>query len=293
MGANQSNTTECMFGTQRFAEFEENWFERGESRLAFNGVWYGDNREGDKCVVKVFVEECGEKVGNWDTDARASLKAKSISNAFNRYFTATKKINFCIPDIVKMKNVAAFHLFGVFPIRGQIRDKEGTGVTKATNIVNTGDCVAIEDFIYGKYEKFNSNNGWINQSVKTEITEALSHFSYHYSRGEVLVCDLQGAEQRRMFYLTDPAVHSKEGPGYYGPTDLGIAGFQAFFENHKCNKLCQGMIKYDSNKRVKRHLNHVRFRTKRNSSYVYDIGLSKLQYRQNNNRQLVTVMEKS
>ena len=293
MGSNQSNTTECVFGTNRFAVFENNWFERGTSRLAFKGTWHGDNQEGGRCVVKVFVEECGEKVGNWDADARAALKAKTIADVFNKYFKGTKEIHFCIPEIVKMKDVAAFRLFGVFPIRGQVRDEEGTGNIEATKIVNTGDFVAVEEFIHGMYDKFNSNTGWINLSTKTEITEAFSHFSYHYSSGEILVCDLQGVEQDNRFYLTDPAVHAKEGPGYYGPTDLGIAGFHMFFENHICNMLCHGMLKFDSNIQIQRHLKIIRFRKTRNSSYVFDIGLRFLQYRQNNSKHLTTVLENS
>lgn len=42
--------------------------------------------------------------------------------------------------------------------------------------------------------KWNSNSGWINrrEGDADEFMQALSHFSYHMSGGELLMCDLQG-----------------------------------------------------------------------------------------------------
>lgn len=44
------------------------------------------------------------------------------------------------------------------------------------------------------FEKFNSNTGWAPHTGEhwSEAMQALSHFSYHASHGQLLLCDLQG-----------------------------------------------------------------------------------------------------
>lgn len=40
--------------------------------------------------------------------------------------------------------------------------------------------------------------------------QALSHFSYHFSDGNLLLCDLQGGIAQDHIILTDPVILSKE-----------------------------------------------------------------------------------
>ena len=51
----------------------------------------------------------------------------------------------------------------------------------------------VEPFIEN-YEHFNSNTGWapVSGNTWTDAMQALSHFSYHKSSGQFLLCDLQG-----------------------------------------------------------------------------------------------------
>lgn len=53
--------------------------------------------------------------------------------------------------------------------------------------------VLIEPMIEN-FEKFNSNTGWadISGGAWSDAMQALSHFSYHNSSGQFLLCDLQG-----------------------------------------------------------------------------------------------------
>ena len=67
--------------------------------------------------------------------------------------------------------------------------------------------------------------------------QAISHYSYHCSGGNFVLCDLQGGIYSDGIVLTDPAVLSRSGG--YGPTDLGAAGISSFFSSHKCNKFCR------------------------------------------------------
>ena len=70
------------------------------------------------------------------------------------------------------------------------------------------------------------------------MPQAFSHWSYQYSRGDLLVCDLQGV-LHSSFELTDPAIHSRYSRDKcFGPTDNGPRGHQAFFVSHRCNALC-------------------------------------------------------
>ncbi|KAL3426698.1 hypothetical protein PVAG01_00207 [Phlyctema vagabunda] len=60
----------------------------------------------------------------------------------------------------------------------------------------TGVLVLIEPMIEN-FEKFNSNSGWAqNTGPWGDAMQALSHFSYHKSLGQLLLCDLQGGIYR-------------------------------------------------------------------------------------------------
>ena len=91
--------------------------------------------------------------------------------------------------------------------------------------------------------KFNSNTGWTNARGIAqwsagsdrrdwwELMQALSHYSYHISGGDLLLCDLQGGIQPAgtEIILTDPAVSSRAKK--FGVTDLGAKGISTFFVN--------------------------------------------------------------
>jgi len=70
----------------------------------------------------------------------------------------------------------------------------------------------------------------------------MSHFSYHDSRGEYLLCDLQGGlcdeGDHEICVLTDPVVMFFGGDEY-GQTDLGEDGMKLFFARHKCGEYCE------------------------------------------------------
>jgi len=100
----------------------------------------------------------------------------------------------------------------------------------------SGRKVLQEPFIEN-YQKFNSNTGWSDDSLPwPRVMQALSHFSYHISNGQNLLCDLQGGVYQDGAILTDPVVMSigRE----FGPTDLGATGISSFFAHHQCNEFC-------------------------------------------------------
>lgn len=103
---------------------------------------------------------------------------------------------------------------------------------------------AIEKYIpdsEGKFEKFNSNHGWVSKHAKSEVFQAFTHFSFAATQGSHMVVDLQGwllSESKAL--LTDPAIHSRN-LLKFGRTNFGVPGFQAFFKSHTCGRSCNAL----------------------------------------------------
>jgi hypothetical protein len=74
--------------------------------------------------------------------------------------------------------------------------------------------------------------------IDDDVPQAFSHWTYQYTQGSSLVCDLQGVLSSS-FQLTDPAIHSKKRK--FGLTDHGPAGQDKFFRTHECNPLCRAL----------------------------------------------------
>jgi len=102
-----------------------------------------------------------------------------------------------------------------------------------------------EPYLSGKYEIFNTSNGWFTpkESTYTQTVQAFSHFSWIKSEKQLLICDLQGVrkESENRLILTDPAIHHRNKLLKYGRTNLGYPGIQEFFKKHMCNSICNQM----------------------------------------------------
>jgi len=94
---------------------------------------------------------------------------------------------------------------------------------------------AVEPYI-DNWIKFNSNTGWQRGGGWAADMAALSHYSYHISSGQFLLCDLQGGEFSNGVIITDPVIMSMS--KCFGPTDLGHPGIRNFFAYHECTKYC-------------------------------------------------------
>ena len=110
---------------------------------------------------------------------------------------------------------------------------------KRNNIAPFGEYVCIEDYLYGKFIKWNSNSGWISDDIDSSI-QSFCHWTYHYSNGKLLYCDAQGIRTPDSYILTDPCIVSNEENGLkYGLTDMGSDYLNNWFLNHKCNNCCE------------------------------------------------------
>ncbi|PKK71481.1 kinase-like protein [Rhizophagus irregularis] len=97
-----------------------------------------------------------------------------------------------------------------------------------------------------EYKRFNANTGVITEL--RPILEAFVHFTYEYTKGYLVVCDLQGIELTNEFLLTDPAIHCIDSLRF-GRTNFGKKGInQLFLANHRCNDICKQLkLKHISN----------------------------------------------
>jgi hypothetical protein len=83
------------------------------------------------------------------------------------------------------------------------------------------------------------------EATSSDIPQCFSHFTYAFTEGRDLVCDLQGVWNAvDGFIFTDPVIHHnshKSGrvDGHNGRTDKGLDGIRKFFVTHKCNSMCR------------------------------------------------------
>ncbi|KFP13714.1 Transient receptor potential cation channel subfamily M member 6, partial [Egretta garzetta] len=101
--------------------------------------------------------------------------------------------------------------------------------------------LTIEKYMTGEFRKYNNNNGdeITPSSLLEELMLAFSHWTYVYTRGELLVLDLQGVGEN----LTDPSVikpeDKKSGKMVFGPANLGEGAIRNFIKKHRCNSCCR------------------------------------------------------
>ncbi|CAM9907567.1 unnamed protein product [Lampetra planeri] len=104
-----------------------------------------------------------------------------------------------------------------------------------------GQWFAIEEFVNGEFRKFNNNTGEEGQAANLleESLLAFSHWTYEYTRGELLVLDLQGVGE----ILTDPSVikagEKRSHDMVFGPANLGEDAIKNFRVKHPCNSCCR------------------------------------------------------
>ncbi|KAM4049331.1 LOW QUALITY PROTEIN: transient receptor potential cation channel subfamily M member 6 [Anomaloglossus baeobatrachus] len=101
--------------------------------------------------------------------------------------------------------------------------------------------LTIEKYMTGEFQKYNNNNGdeIAPSSLLEEALLSFSHWTYEYTKGELLVLDLQGVGEN----LTDPSVikpEDKQSRGMvFGPANLGEDALTNYVSKHCCNSCCR------------------------------------------------------
>jgi hypothetical protein len=203
------------------AEIDELICARGSLKNVYKGKYTQGERAGEDCVCKHFKSGSAFEESYFQLELEVVEKALEIINNFNKGKVIDQTIWLNKPGIWTI-------------VPGSERE---------------GEKALVEPMI-SNFEKFNSNTGWTPEesSPWSDAMQALSHYSYHYTNGHFLLCDLQGGVIEKGAVLTDPIIMSATRE--YGPTDLGDKGISTFFANHTCNKLCDSkwMIPRDKKK---------------------------------------------
>jgi hypothetical protein len=190
----------------------DNPFANGAFRWVAKGKYTEGNRAGEQCVCKWFKTGGVMESHFYDTDLKAADEAIRMVTLWNSEKFIDRMVRVNKPEVWTF--------------------------LETCQPAWAGKKVLQEPFI-NDYQKFNSNTGWSDDSIPwSRVMQALSHFSYHVSSGQTLLCDLQGGVYRDGVILTDPVVMSQT-KGTYGPTDLGTDGISTFFYHHKCNEFCK------------------------------------------------------
>ena len=195
-----------------FQQYElDNPFASGAFRWVAKGVYTEGKRAGEDCVCKWFKTGGVMESHFYDTDLAACNQAIHLITKWNAKRFVDRMIKINLPEVWTFDS--------------------NSGRNWA------GRKVLQEPFIE-QYQKFNSNTGWSDDSLPwPRVMQALSHFTYHVSNGQNLLCDLQGGIYSDGAVLTDPVVMSVNRE--YGPTDLGSTGISSFFSHHQCNEFCR------------------------------------------------------
>lgn len=253
-------------------------FGEGQERLAFQFFELdadGESVIGDPKVAKEsrFI---GDELESRDKFARRfceiQYKAKVMAKAFNKkldsiatldpetprvcfidccvyYLACEKRGEFSVivepkleGDFEKWNNNNGWH-------RQSSKDKGGHSVINLTEEENSEDDDAIDGVI--DLTGTEKHTAYISVT-RNEVAQSFSHFSYHMSRKNMLICDLQGVfdKTKNTFCFTDPVIHSNNpreqyqiNRQRYGRTDMGQKGIDSFMKSHKCNRLCELVCK--------------------------------------------------
>jgi len=97
---------------------------------------------------------------------------------------------------------------------------------------NEKTTFSVEAFVYGKFDKYNTNSGLVATDRRTP--QAFSHFTFDSSSKRLLCVDVQGVDD----LYTDPAVHAPS-DFLWCDANLGLRGMALFFWSHRCNDACR------------------------------------------------------
>lgn len=145
-----------------------------------------------------------------------NLATQFSNSEYALFFNKRVVLSYGKCNIATMTNRARFQFLGFIP------------TVELSALLAQACTVFVEPLLSGDFVKFNSNNGAVTSSNNCAI-EAFSHWTFQYSKGAHLLCDIQGVQStstdqsKYLVELTDPCIHSSIS-GSFGATDFGVVG---------------------------------------------------------------------
>lgn len=184
-------------------KIDPEFFAKGSLRLAYHCLELDlDDDSGKLCVAKVAIDPDEEREAYF-RDVWVQMYAYQFAEKYNSY-NPPKKIEFVKPWVLELVDRVGSPLCGV------------------------------ERYIPGEYRKHNNNYGYVSEDERN-TPQVFSHFTYEASQHKILICDIQGVNDR----YTDPQVHSVDDPISFGKGNMGLNGLNKFLDTHRCNAICR------------------------------------------------------
>lgn len=176
-----------------------------------------------------------------------------VVRAWQRYFHGGTALQLCLRDIQQQR--AAQKMMEVF---NQVKPDDMHHCPRFLDVSlvlmhSNGQWLTIERNMSGDFRKYNNNTGEEIAPCCSleEMLLAFSHWTYEYSRRELLVLDIQGVGEE----LTDPTVIMADDQSgsrsemLFGPDNLGDSAINGFLQKHSCCVCCRKLGLKDLRKR--------------------------------------------
>ncbi|KAM6943974.1 transient receptor potential cation channel subfamily M member 6 [Lycodopsis pacificus] len=164
-----------------------------------------------------------------------------VVRAWQGYFQGSTALELCLREIQQQR--AAQKMMHVFDEVKPDDMHHSPRFLDVALVHSNGQWLTIERYMVGDFRKYNNNTGEeITPCCSLEeMLLAFSHWTYEYSRRELLVLDIQGVGEE----LTDPTVimagdqSGSRGEMRFGPDNLGEAAISGFLQKHACGACCR------------------------------------------------------
>uniref|UniRef100_A0A672JPF2 non-specific serine/threonine protein kinase n=1 Tax=Salarias fasciatus TaxID=181472 RepID=A0A672JPF2_SALFA len=167
---------------------------------------------------------------------------QEVVRAWQKYFHDGTALQLCLREIQQQR--AAQKMMQMF---NQVKPDDMYHSPRFLDVSlvlwhSTGQWLTIERNMSGEFRKYNNNTGEeITPCCSLEeMLLAFSHWTFEYSRRELLVLDIQGVGEE----LTDPTVIMADDQSggrsemLFGPDNLGDAAINGFLQKHSCGLCC-------------------------------------------------------
>ncbi|XP_060069385.1 uncharacterized protein LOC132549458 [Ylistrum balloti] len=209
---------------ERFANFSFTPKAVGGTMIVFKGLMSLANPIGAdpiKAAVKFYRNNNDNTAGDiWSHRASVYTKSAALGEAFAAEF---KNIAFPQCFMTTIETVSTFNR--------QFKMSDGHNRKLRKN-----EIAVFESYIDGRFQTFINEDGVI-QNGCPEYLEAFCHYTYHKSRGKLIVTGLKGVKTNDKFQLTAPIIHSLTGT--FGSDDCGKEAIFKFFLGHTCKSSCK------------------------------------------------------